>query len=633
MALAAISSFFSPNSSSRQKRLLPKRNSQKKQDNDFVYPSQTRQSSRQSSIVLGSTISESQFDSTTDGNDAIVLDNQSACQGNDSINLSSQHGTTIPNSLENVPDSESPNLTPTTMHSRHSMEMFDALSRTNMDDSRSSPSLLPMSSCSDHGLLSSTPLQNSHTSSDGLQLFVSESQFPPSQSMSQKHVDTLRELICANTKIANLEAENKQLRDDLNVTNILRAANINMNLPLKHSQKVQTDGILTATQETETTAPIKNDYLKETLLFRSDGNLNILSNFYSMRLNYKGMTYHSAEQAYQHQMALYHARSDLAYRIMVTRTAAQSKRESKVVRKSAQWHEYKHKVMSEILLAKSNQLEAFKSSLLKTGQAQLLHNIDTDSYWGCGSDLKGDNMMGVLLMELRRKLALNPPKADPKSQTTRSPRFLVCPVLQAPKNARPAETSQQQGNGALDVPIPPKHMTKHKQDYGKVLVIGNSNAREMSAILNNRSLNAQSFCYPGGTITYLKTRIRHLMQGPDPSHIIIMAGDVEAANGLPPATITQMLEGLLREVHRVYPWSRIILVELTMTGNAQRRHAIQEVNSFVRHLSSTVRLVTSTRIRDAKLKDNIHLTLASKRSLGQSIVTAITRPWLDTKFR
>jgi predicted NAD-dependent protein-ADP-ribosyltransferase YbiA (DUF1768 family) len=29
---------------------------------------------------------------------------------------------------------------------------------------------------------------------------------------------------------------------------------------------------------------------------------------------------------------------------------------------------------------------------------------DTDSFWGCGSDGKGRNMLGRLLMELRERL-------------------------------------------------------------------------------------------------------------------------------------------------------------------------------------------------------------------------------------
>jgi ribA/ribD-fused uncharacterized protein len=41
--------------------------------------------------------------------------------------------------------------------------------------------------------------------------------------------------------------------------------------------------------------------------------------------------------------------------------------------------------------------------LLSTGDSLLVEDSPTDSYWGCGSDRKGKNMLGQILMEVREK--------------------------------------------------------------------------------------------------------------------------------------------------------------------------------------------------------------------------------------
>ena len=45
-----------------------------------------------------------------------------------------------------------------------------------------------------------------------------------------------------------------------------------------------------------------------------------------------------------------------------------------------------------------------RALLESTGSKLLVENSPKDSYWGCGADGKGKNMLGQVLMEIREQL-------------------------------------------------------------------------------------------------------------------------------------------------------------------------------------------------------------------------------------
>jgi ribA/ribD-fused uncharacterized protein len=371
----------------------------------------------------------------------------------------------------------------------------------------------------------------------------------------------------------------------------------------------------------------------ETALFRSDGNLSVLSNFYSTKLRYRGTSFTSAEHAYQHSMALFHSRPDVAYRILTAHTPAQAKRFSKVIKQCEQWHEAKPAIMSEILLAKANQCLAFKEKLLETDNKKLIHNIDTDSYWGCGPDLQGTNMMGKLLEELRCNIRSKQVQEYPESpRPANNTSDVVAPPPTMPPTmppTRPPTTDERpSGSGAQLLPVP-------ESCVPPVLIFGNSNARQMANIIRKNDINATSVFYPGGTLDFLTSRVRHTINGPDPSHIVVMAGDIEIVDGVPPEQTNAKFEKLVREIRRVYPWSRLILVGLTIAGNQQRRLSTQKLNALMQHLAATERMISFVGNNTSQLRDKIHLSHTSKVALGQRIVNLIKKPHLDyiQKFR
>lgn len=68
------------------------------------------------------------------------------------------------------------------------------------------------------------------------------------------------------------------------------------------------------------------------------------------------------------------------------------------------WERVKLDVMRRALSAKFRQHPALARLLCSTGEETLVEQTTVDRFWGCGSDGKGLNHLGVLLMELRRQL-------------------------------------------------------------------------------------------------------------------------------------------------------------------------------------------------------------------------------------
>ena len=68
------------------------------------------------------------------------------------------------------------------------------------------------------------------------------------------------------------------------------------------------------------------------------------------------------------------------------------------------WESVKVSVMREALLAKFEQHPQLRELLLSTADAKLVEHTERDDYWGDGGNGSGRNMLGQLLMEVRRRL-------------------------------------------------------------------------------------------------------------------------------------------------------------------------------------------------------------------------------------
>lgn len=131
-----------------------------------------------------------------------------------------------------------------------------------------------------------------------------------------------------------------------------------------------------------------------------NGPNRFLSNFWSCCIAFDGHTYRTVEHAFQAAKTL---DEDERRRIRNEHDAAGAKRLGKRVELREDWESIKVDVMRTLLRQKFG-TDPLRSRLLRTGKAKLVEgNWWGDKFWGV-CDGKGENHLGLLLMEIREEL-------------------------------------------------------------------------------------------------------------------------------------------------------------------------------------------------------------------------------------
>lgn len=68
------------------------------------------------------------------------------------------------------------------------------------------------------------------------------------------------------------------------------------------------------------------------------------------------------------------------------------------------WESIKLDVMKEVVYAKFTQHDSLKKLLLSTGSSDIVEASLYDTFWGEGEDGSGNNYLGKILMEVRKKI-------------------------------------------------------------------------------------------------------------------------------------------------------------------------------------------------------------------------------------
>ncbi len=130
-----------------------------------------------------------------------------------------------------------------------------------------------------------------------------------------------------------------------------------------------------------------------------------LDNFSAHTVNIWGIDFPTAEHAYQwKKYSVSHP--EIAKSILEAKSAhgvkvISNQNKDKTL---AIFHKEKTTVMEEILRAKAAQHEDVREKLFKTGERTIIENSPTDSFWGIGSDDKGENMVEKIWMKIREDL-------------------------------------------------------------------------------------------------------------------------------------------------------------------------------------------------------------------------------------
>jgi ribA/ribD-fused uncharacterized protein len=129
------------------------------------------------------------------------------------------------------------------------------------------------------------------------------------------------------------------------------------------------------------------------------------SNFAHFPIRLKGRTWPTTEHYFQVQKF---AGTDDAHAEAIRKAgspmiaARMGRDRKKKLRRD--WESVKVSVMREALLAKFEQHPQLRELLLSTADAKLVEHTERDDYWGDGGNGSGRNMLGQLLMEVRRRL-------------------------------------------------------------------------------------------------------------------------------------------------------------------------------------------------------------------------------------
>lgn len=125
-----------------------------------------------------------------------------------------------------------------------------------------------------------------------------------------------------------------------------------------------------------------------------------LSNFFLCNITIGGITYGSAEAAFQAQKVL----DDEEKKRFIDITPLQAKRLGKKVELRKDWEEVKVNIMKEVVRCKFFQNLNLAEKLLQTGDAELIEgNKWRDYFWGMCNG-KGKNNLGKILMEVREEV-------------------------------------------------------------------------------------------------------------------------------------------------------------------------------------------------------------------------------------
>lgn len=127
------------------------------------------------------------------------------------------------------------------------------------------------------------------------------------------------------------------------------------------------------------------------------------SNFAAFPIKIGTKTWPTSEHYFQAQKFIDKAYAEKIRGTASPMTAARLGRDRKVpLRKD--WESVKIGVMRQALMAKFTQHSELRELLLSTGDNSLIESTASDVYWGDGGDGSGKNMLGRLLMEIRREL-------------------------------------------------------------------------------------------------------------------------------------------------------------------------------------------------------------------------------------
>ena len=142
---------------------------------------------------------------------------------------------------------------------------------------------------------------------------------------------------------------------------------------------------------------------EETIYLKRNDSENLLSSYHTSGFKLDDAKWPSVEHYYQ---GMKFEQRELCDNI---RSAADSSTAAKLASKNKRkirkdWKKIKRTIMTRGLYVMFRTHPGAAEELLRTENSKLVEQSQYDYYWGCGRDLRGENVYGQILMEIREKL-------------------------------------------------------------------------------------------------------------------------------------------------------------------------------------------------------------------------------------
>ena len=402
---------------------------------------------------------------------------------------------------------------------------------------------------------------------------VKENMLPKSPSTEQKLESKVLELFKANQNVKELMMEIENLRDEK------RSLQLQLDIQAENFMKVKS---------TFQVCRPKHPLISETnskLLFRAGCRLHALSNFFLTTIHYAGRKFKSVEHAFQYLLAMNQNRKDLASTVMRCKTGAQAKHACKGITGNQIWQDTKVELMKELLQCKYRQSLEFRQALDKTGTKTLIHNVENDSFWGCGEDGDGQNILGKLIEELRR-----------------------CPPLM-PSNDEPTLTTNITDD---NTPV--------------LLVVSDSMLKNIKPELGADTDNHLA-CFPGAKIQQIAMKATQLCAQRKVETVVIHAGINNVESDSYHSITKDITEGI-NNIHKNSPSTNIVLSSLVhRLDKPWLNFRIDAINAFLRTLEDDTVVYaehndTFRNLPRILQRDGLHLRVAGVRQIATNIMKA-----------
>jgi ribA/ribD-fused uncharacterized protein len=144
--------------------------------------------------------------------------------------------------------------------------------------------------------------------------------------------------------------------------------------------------------------------VREIRFYRATGEYGFLSNLYKRPIIFEGKKFSCSEEAYQYGKPKDKAVAEWLVSAPKPHLCAAAAHSLFVFDVKSDWKDIKIDRMRQVLRAKFSQHKDLADKLTDTGDAMLIEESNMDAFWGIGKKSNGKNMLGVLLMEIRKEL-------------------------------------------------------------------------------------------------------------------------------------------------------------------------------------------------------------------------------------